>query len=390
MKKKKLELLVTHQAPDFDAWLAIWILRRSGEQKFPGISQVPLELWPAGWLPEGETAESLEKKGVLLVDTGKGKFDHHGQKLNEQKQATSCSDLVAAELGLLTRPELRKLLSFCRRQDIDGESIHSPRPEDHLTHLLAVIRGTNLQLEEEEITVKEAENRILGCFDAILKMEQDWLQAERDWLKPSTMVEAVETPHGKVAVAMIFSDSYSAAKYCRFGAGKKNLKADVVIVFRSTGHVQISSNKKTSLRGTAAFVRWLENIVRHRRIYNKKFSAMMVPEFHPEIPEWYLSENGKLLLNGSLTNPNVEPTRIKPRLLFEITKIALAQQVPDLRSLIQELEEKGQKQKFIRKISCELATLPELPNDPYQVCRACPWNYLKIPSCLKKRGEKVI
>src|SRR3989338_5691125 len=96
-------VLPTRSQPDTLA--AIFILKKFGEEKFPGIKEAKIDFWQA--VPTGETTESLDKKGVVLFDLGGGRFDHHGRK-----PQTTASDLVADFLGVKDDPSLAKLLSM--------------------------------------------------------------------------------------------------------------------------------------------------------------------------------------------------------------------------------------------------------------------------------------
>ena len=58
----------------------IFLLTKFGQEKYPGIKDSSIEIWQE--LPAGDTLSSLEEKGVLLLDVGGGKFDHHDTNKN--------------------------------------------------------------------------------------------------------------------------------------------------------------------------------------------------------------------------------------------------------------------------------------------------------------------
>src|SRR3989344_4526463 len=99
MAKYKKIFISTRLRPD--TIVAIFILKKFGTERFPGVESATLEFLQT--IPEGETADTLEKKGVLLIDLGGGTFDHHGT----QKKSTA-SYLVARELGIAANPSLAK------------------------------------------------------------------------------------------------------------------------------------------------------------------------------------------------------------------------------------------------------------------------------------------
>lgn len=50
-----------------DEIAAIWILRKFGEEKFPGVSKAPIEFWNNGGnTPDGRSADEYERDGILL------------------------------------------------------------------------------------------------------------------------------------------------------------------------------------------------------------------------------------------------------------------------------------------------------------------------------------
>ena len=67
--------IILPSRPHPDTILGIFLLKTFGKEKYPGIENASIDIWQE--LPKGETLESLERKGVLVLDLGGGKFDHH-------------------------------------------------------------------------------------------------------------------------------------------------------------------------------------------------------------------------------------------------------------------------------------------------------------------------
>jgi len=65
------KIIVTHIFPDLDAIASIWLLRRFD----PDWEDAGLEFVPAGKTFQGQPADS--DPGIVHVDTGLGRFDHH-------------------------------------------------------------------------------------------------------------------------------------------------------------------------------------------------------------------------------------------------------------------------------------------------------------------------
>src|SRR5437899_1122629 len=93
-----------------DTVAAVFLLKKYGEARFPGISDAEVAYWTT--TPPGKTAAQFEDEGVLLIDLAGSRFDHHR---DDHGRKTECaSSLVAKFLGVDARPELRKLLTYAK------------------------------------------------------------------------------------------------------------------------------------------------------------------------------------------------------------------------------------------------------------------------------------
>ncbi|XOU93947.1 MAG: hypothetical protein ACNFW9_03815 [Candidatus Kerfeldbacteria bacterium] len=101
--------IVTHFKPHADEFVAIYLLRRFGQELFPGISDAKI-------ITKDGSVKLYNRKGWLKVGIGEGIFDEHGQ-LN-----CCCADLVAQYLGIDHLPKIILLLKHIRRGDLFGKS----------------------------------------------------------------------------------------------------------------------------------------------------------------------------------------------------------------------------------------------------------------------------
>lgn len=67
---ERVAVIVGHLSPDIDCLCAIWVLRR-----WAGLSDAALRFVPAGQTLDDMPADS--DPGIIHVDTGRGRFDHH-------------------------------------------------------------------------------------------------------------------------------------------------------------------------------------------------------------------------------------------------------------------------------------------------------------------------
>ncbi|MBM3313311.1 hypothetical protein FJY70_01805, partial [candidate division WOR-3 bacterium] len=127
--------ILTHERPHLDEIAAIWLLRRFGDSRFPGVSQAEVSFTTVWKLAEsGLSADEYERNGVLLLGVGGGRFDEH-PTLEQGRKADDCATtLVARELGVNDDPTLTKILRFVYAADVLGNS--SPFDVSYMVKLL--------------------------------------------------------------------------------------------------------------------------------------------------------------------------------------------------------------------------------------------------------------
>ncbi len=98
----KINTIVTHGWPHLDEVLAYFLLRRYGENIFPGVSTARVAFWfYGGNTPNGTSADAWLRKGWLLLGVGYGPLDEHPcpERWIPRKVGESTSSLVAKALG---------------------------------------------------------------------------------------------------------------------------------------------------------------------------------------------------------------------------------------------------------------------------------------------------
>jgi hypothetical protein len=110
----------THTNPDPDAAGGIWLLRRFSHIK--GAHTATIDF--VSQETKGESTEELEKQGIICIDTGEGRFDHHP---HGSKPGKCAMDLVADYLGLSDDPAIQRILDFIRMHDLEGPKSLSRR-----------------------------------------------------------------------------------------------------------------------------------------------------------------------------------------------------------------------------------------------------------------------
>lgn len=306
--------------PQPDTILGIFLLKNFGREKYPGTEKAKIEIWQE--LPKNETSGSLEKKGVLVLDLGGGKFDHH-------QKGRTLSQLVAEDLEILNDSALQKLLTYGERDDKYGLGTISSDPIDKAFGLSGLIASLNRTFTKNPEKVIET---ILPLIEAHYLEERkrvEELPREFEEKLKTGQVDVFEVKQGnkKLKVVVLESDNLSMAGWLRSSEG---MKADVVCQKVSSGYVNILTKplKRVDLRWLAAYIRNEEAKLRGRRLRYLTFDLMQ-PGKIPEVPEWYYDRATNSMLNGGPNPKGILPTAIPFLKIKEILKEALFQKTPE-------------------------------------------------------------
>lgn len=295
--------IVLPTRPQIDTAIALFILKNLGEEKFPGIKNADFELWPV--LPPGETAASLESKGVVLVDVGGGKFDHHAAK-----EKTTASALIADYLGLKADPALAKLLAFAERDDFYGKGIVSADPLDRAFGLPGLMASLNRSHVNDPINVF---NIVLPLIAAHYEEESRRTKELPLELEAKTKAGEVETFSMKqgdknLHVIIIASDNPSMPGYLRSQIGGRY---DIVVQRRATGHVNILTRptKRPDISDLAALIR-MEEVLKLGMDLDLNEKELKSPGRLEAVPNWYYDPATNSIQNGGVNPKDILPTRI--------------------------------------------------------------------------------
>ena len=304
--------------PHADTILGIFLLRTFGKEKYPGIEKAGIDIWQE--LPKGETVQSLEKKGVLSLDIGRGKFDHHFQK------GKTLSQLVAEDLDISGNPTLNKLLSYAERDDKYGLGTISSDQIDRAFGLSGLIISLTKALPENPEKVIDLISPLLTAHLIAEKERTEGLPKEFEVKLKEGKAEIFEIKQDKkkLTVVVLECDNLGMAGWLRSSEGQK---ADVVCQKVASGYVNILTRplKRVDLRWLAAYIRNEEANLRGRKLRYSTFDLMSPAKIF-EVPEWYYDRATNSILNGGPNPKGIEPTAIPFDRLKEILKEALAQE----------------------------------------------------------------
>ena len=299
--------IVTHLKPHLDEIVAIWMLWRWGKEKYPGVDMAEVEYWSGGKSPDGRTAEEWEAEGYLLIGVGGGRFDEHR---NGQASSEWAATLVAKDLGLDTDPALAKILAFTHRIDTRGGS----QPFD-------LFSLTKLMFNY----VEDPEHALIWATMALDAKYAEQKQAQEAKVELADAAEIHDLVVGSkpCRLAVLKTDNTTAVNMARASVADGGLAAAAVIVQRSSGHVQIFCDKQN----------WrLEDVARILRVGERSTKGLeesldaetLAQEGKVEgAEEWHYQKAGQMLLNGSLSHPDVPVTQLSFEVIVAATILGL-------------------------------------------------------------------
>ncbi|MEW6407582.1 MAG: hypothetical protein AB1465_02730 [Patescibacteria group bacterium] len=317
---KEFHTIICYHPLQPDTICALVLLKKFGEKKYPGVSEAKAEFMTE--LPRGKNVEIFEQKGVLCLDLGGGRFDHHKQA--RVLERFSASDLVARDLGIQTDPSLEKILTYARRDDLEGKGTISKDTIDRAFGLSALIANLNRHYLGHPEKVLET---VAPLLLAHLKEEQKRAfeypeEYRKKWDEGKIDAFVVEQVGRQIRCILIESDVVGMVGFLR---AHPEIKADVVAQRLGSGHINIITRQERhlDLREVAAVIRVEElkakkfpfDRVNWKGLYNKGKMK--------EIPEWYYDTAANTIQNGGMLSEITRPTQLTLQDIKRALKIGL-------------------------------------------------------------------
>ncbi len=288
--------------PQPDTLVAIAILRIFGTLRLPGVENANIVIVQ----DMDRTEQEYLQQGILLIDVGKGIFDHHN-KLPK----TTASKLVCDYLGVTEKAVLSKVLEYAQRDDFFGRGTVSADPLDRAFGLSALIAALNKQYPLHPDYVAQM---IVPLIEAHIRNEiQNTEGLPREFAMKKENGEIVEFEarqrDKKLKVVMIKSDNPSMAGFLKSGNGGG---FDVVVQQSAAGNTNILTRplKRIDLRGLAEMIRLKE--AKKRNIHLPEgLDDLSRPGQHRLIRDWYYDRATNSIQNGGLNPQQVEATKIE-------------------------------------------------------------------------------
>ena len=320
--QNKFHTIVFPTRPQPDTLIAVLILKELGSELFENVQDIQYEVIPQ--LPEGQTEKSMAKAGKILIDVGKGIFDHHSKPF-----PITASNLITLFLGQEKNKALSKFLQLAERDDFFGKGTISDDPLDRTFGLPGVLSALN---KDNVDNPKNVFQIMLPILQSIYKEE-----IRRAFELPKELEEKIsqgkaqmfKTKHRGTQLKCIYieTDNTSMAGFLR---SHKGGNYDVVALRLSAGHTNIltraNPHLKIDLRSLAVLIRVEEASARGISL-NEDTNALSLPTIISEIPMWYYDTATNSLLNGGPNPKDIEATIIDSFVMIKLIEVGLAEKL---------------------------------------------------------------
>ena len=268
-------LIVTHRAPDLDAIMSTWLLKRFDSQDHADAKIAFVE---AGTKLSSDEAEALgfRETQVTHVDTGLGRFDHHDPVRGQQ--FTSAAHQVFLYLqkaypDLASDQALAIMVDFGREVD-HFRQIYWPESEStrYLFMLPSILQGMDLDLRHDDLYQVEFG---MECLDYIYAAMKNYVAAKKT-IEEESRVFAL--PDGGQALAIETGNDEVMHLAQKMGY-ELVMKKDP-----TSGHVRIKVRPDSDYQ------------------LNEVAEVVMARD---QVGTWFNHPSGRMLLNGSSKSTHI-------------------------------------------------------------------------------------
>ena len=297
-----MKIIVTHSSPDMDAITSVWLIRKF----LPGWQDSVVRFVPAGEgignLKSHPSADGSNLKNpievigeheVIHVDTGLGPLDHHQTASDAVCAASLTWDYIRLrnqESGIRGVEDKRwqekeKAISRMVKVVVDTDHfkevfLKDPTADYHEFSVASILDGLKLQKPNQDDFYVDF---ISCCLDAILHEFENRIWAEEEIAKNGIKFD---TRFGK-------------------GIGFETINDSVIKLAQKMGYVIVV--RKDPRKGYVR-IKALPNKVQSSDI-DLTLAYEKLKKMDPTAT-WFLHIGKKMLLNGSVKNPKMRPTRL--------------------------------------------------------------------------------
>lgn len=301
-----------------DTATAAYLLARFGREKFPGIDKANVVFWTA--LPEGETAETLLQTGTLTIDIG-GLFDHHVANQTTGKRDQTASSLVTDYLGIGDKKALQKILTWAKRDDLEGKGTISTDPIDRAFGLSGLMMNLNRSFSDHPKKVLDYILPLLHYHVVEEQKRAEELPQEWDRLRAQGDAHVFKIKQGPadLKVAFVKSDHVALPGFLR--AAKR---MDMIIQRRPSHHTNIITRQERSidLRPLIEALRRAEAEKKGLQLSHSLTEFQSVGRLN-EIPEWYYDDAANTIQNGGVSPGETPATALSAEEILSLVQTSI-------------------------------------------------------------------
>jgi hypothetical protein len=322
-----LKGIITHPACHLDEFGAIFILQNTDEGKklFPGIENSCIGFQTETYLRNCEYMgfsgfiKALEQ-GYLIIGLGGGPFDEH----SDRDKKVSCIELVKRYIDLYADKDSRsvygQLINFINHEDNNGdnliENLNRVNPDrkiekeegEMLLKMNLGMLAQNIKKGWEIAETLEQQNQLYEMVMRFFKHETDqrklFLRASQEY-KESSEKQIIDLPDGFAAVVIKSNNPLMVRAVRQQSMLPGGKKLGITVVYKSNGQFVIypGNDFSNKMIEVAKILRQKISLKRNQK--GLPFETLEHFGTIREVPELYIDENMKIIMNGSKTDPDV-------------------------------------------------------------------------------------
>lgn len=277
-----MKIIVTHSSPDMDAITSVWLIKKF----LPGWENSVVEFVPAGerlsdkkqeTSDKNEVIEKIGQDEVIHVDTGLGPLDHHQTASDGVCGASLTFDYVKEHIAKNKIEAVDRMMKVVVDIDHFKEVFRKdPLSDYHEFDLASILDGLKLQFPAQDDYYVEFVSK---CLDAVLHEFENRIWAEKEVKENSIKFETREG----------------------IGMGFETINDSVVKLAQKMGYAIVA--RKDPRKG------YVRIKVRPDSKIDLTLACERLKKIDPDAT-WYLHISKKMLLNGSVKNPKMRPTKL--------------------------------------------------------------------------------
>lgn len=277
-----MKIVVTHSSPDMDAITSVWLIKKF----LPNWSDALVKFVPAGdrlsnkrqvTSNKKDPIEKIGEDDVIHVDTGLGSLDHHQTASDEVCGASLTFDFIKEHIAQNKIEAIERMVKVIVDIDHFKEVFRKdPLSDYHEFDLAGILDGLKLQMPGQDNYYVEF---VIKCLNAVLHEFENRIWAEKEIRENG---KKFETRFGR-------------------GMGFETINDSVIKLAQKMGY-EIAA-RKDPRKG------YVRIKVRPDSKIDLTLACEKLKKIDPDAT-WYLHISKKMLLNGSVKNPKMRPTKL--------------------------------------------------------------------------------